>query len=101
MRRKGAGPKAIPGIPVGVIEYTAESADGAESSETFTLVTDILDPAVLTREQAAAAYASRWQLETCFDELEPSVRGGAAVGLRAKAPPMLRQGIYAILCRDQ
>ncbi len=98
MRRKGAGPKDIPGIPVRVIEYTAESADGAESSETFTLVTDILDPAVLTREQAAAAYASRWQLETCFDELETSVRGGAAVVLRSKSPPMIRQEIYAMLC---
>ena len=27
---------------------------------------------MLTCEQAAAAYASRWQLETCFDELETS-----------------------------
>jgi hypothetical protein len=98
MRRRGAGPRDIPGIPVRVIEYTVTSEDGAESSETFTLVTDILDPAVLSCEQAAAAYAGRWQLETCFDELETSVRGGATVVLRSKSPPMIRQEIYAMLC---
>jgi Insertion element 4 transposase N-terminal/Transposase DDE domain len=98
MRRRGAGPRDIPGIPVRVIEYTVTSEDGAETSETFTLVTDILDPAVLSCEQAAAAYASRWQLETCFDELETSLRGGATVVLRSKSPPMIRQEIYAMLC---
>jgi hypothetical protein len=98
LRRKGADPKDIPGIPVRVIEYTVESQDGAEYSETFTLVTDILDPALLTCEQAAAAYAGRWQLETCFDELETSIRGGASVVLRSKSPPMIRQEIYAMLC---
>ena len=43
-------------------------------------------------------YASRWQLETCFDELETSLRGGATVVLRSKSPPMIRQEIYAMLC---
>src|SRR5260370_2798423 len=98
MGGQGGDPKAIPGIPVRVIEYTVTSEDGAETSETFTLVTDILDPALLTPQQAAAAYACRWQLETCFDELETSIRGGAAVVLRSKSPPMIRQEIYAMLC---
>ncbi len=97
-RRKGADPKDIPGIPVRVIEYTVTSQDASETSETFTLVTDILDPQVLSCGQAAACYASRWQLETCFDELETSIRGGAAVVLRSKSPPMIRQEIYAMLC---
>ena len=96
-RRQGADPADIPGIAGRVIEYTVQSADGAEYSETFTLVTDILNPALLACEQAAA-YASRWQLETCFDELETSVRGGATVVLRSKSPPMIRQEIYAMLC---
>ena len=98
MRRKGAAGKDIPGITVRVIEYPVQSEDGSETSETFTLVTDLLDPALLTPAQAAAAYASRWQLETCFDELETSIRGGAAVVLRSKSPPMIRQEIYAMLC---
>jgi len=98
MRRRGADPGGIPGIEVRVIEYTVESQDGSQASETFTLVTDILDPALLTCEQAAACYASRWQLETCFDELETSIRGGAAVVLRSKSPAMIRQEIYAMLC---
>jgi len=83
MRRKGAAGKDIPGITVRVIEYSVASDDGSETSETFTLVTDLIDPALLTPGQAAGAYASRWQLETCFDELETSIRGGAAVVLRS------------------
>ena len=89
-RKGGADPRDIPGIAVRVIEYTVTSEDGAETSETFTLLTDITDPAVLSCEQAAAAYAARWQLETCFNELETSIRGGAAVVLRSKSPPMIR-----------
>ena len=98
MRRNGATGGDIPGITVRVIEYTVTSGDGSQTSETFTLVTDLLDPGLLTPEQAAAAYASRWQLETCFAELETSIRGGAAVVLRSKSPPMIRQEIYAMLC---
>jgi len=98
MRRKGADPGDIPGIAVRVIEYSVTSDDGSEVSEAFTLVTDLTDPAALTAEQAAGAYARRWELETCFDELETSIRGGAAVVLRSKSPPMIRQEIYAMLC---
>src|SRR5216683_336743 len=93
MRRKGAAGKDIPGITVRVIEYSVASEDGSETSETFTLVTDLIDPALLTPGQAAGAYASRWQLETCFDELETSIRGGAAVVLRSKSPPTMRAWI--------
>jgi hypothetical protein len=98
MRRNGASAAEIPGITVRVIEYTVTSEDGSETSETFTLVTDILDPGLLSPPQAAASYACRWQLETCFDELETSLRGGAAIVLRSKSPPMIRQEIYAMLC---
>jgi hypothetical protein len=69
MRRRGARPQDIPGITVRVIEYSVTSADGSEVSETFTLITDILDPEVLSCEQAAAAYARRWQLEMVFTQL--------------------------------
>jgi hypothetical protein len=98
MRRKGADPGDIPGIAVRVIEYSVTSENGSEVSETFALVTDLLEPGGLSAEQAAAAYPRRWQLETCFDELETSIRGGAAVVLRSKSPPMIRQEIYAMLC---
>jgi hypothetical protein len=98
MRRKGADPRDIPGIAVRVIEYSVTSDDGTQVSETFTLVTDILDPGALSAQQAADAYARRWELETCFDELETSIRGGGAVVLRSQSPPMIRQEIYAMLC---
>ena len=98
MRRKGAEATDIPGVTVRVVEYSVESQDASETSETFTLVTDVCDPAMLSAEQAAAAYASRWRLETCFSELETSLRGGAAVVLRSKSPDMIRQEIFAMLC---
>jgi hypothetical protein len=98
LRRTGVAPQNIPGIDVRVIEYSVAAEDASEVSETFVLVTDILDPQVLTAEQAAAAYARRWQLQTCFDELETSLRGGAAVVLRSKSPPLIRQEIYPMLC---
>ncbi len=59
MCRKGAEAKDIPGITVRVIKYSVESQDASQASEPFTLVTDVLDPAVLSAEQAAVAYASR------------------------------------------
>src|ERR1035441_8768522 len=98
MRRKGASGEDIPGIIVRVIEYSVTSEDGSETSETFTLVTDLLDPALLSPRQAAGAYPSRSPLETCFGELETPLRGGSAVVLRSKSPPMIRQEIYAMLC---
>ncbi len=55
MRRKGASGGDIPGIAVRVIEYSVAGEDGGEVSETFTLVTGILDPVLLTPQQAAAA----------------------------------------------
>jgi hypothetical protein len=47
LRRKGASGSDIPGITVRVIEYSVTSEDGRQTSETFTLVTDLLDPALL------------------------------------------------------
>jgi hypothetical protein len=55
---------------------------------------------------SAGYRVKRWELlrakdaghETCFGELETSIRGGAAVVLRSKSPPMIRQEIYAMLC---
>jgi hypothetical protein len=76
MRRTGADPRDIPGITVRVIGYPVASEDGSETSETFTLVTDLLDPALLTPEQAAGAYASRWQPEPASMSWRP--RSGAA-----------------------
>src|SRR6266849_3187647 len=98
MRRKGAAGDDIPGITVRVSEYSVASEGGSETSETFTLGTDLIDSALLTPGQAAGAYASRWQLETCFDELETSIRGGAAVVLRSRSSAVIRQEIYAMLC---
>src|SRR5205807_2199169 len=77
MRRKGADPRDIPGIPVRVIEYSVTSAGGTEISETFTLVTDITDPAPLTAEQAAPASATP-------DAFPPRLLDELAAGLAAE-----------------
>ena len=76
MRRKGASPADIPGITVRVIEYSVTSEDGSEVSETFTGHRPARSRAAVPGA-GRGGYASRWQLETCFDELETSLRGGA------------------------
>lgn len=100
-RKNKTDPRDIPGIPVRVIEYSVTSEDDTEVSETFCLISDLLDPTLLPAQAAAGAYAERWQLETCFDELETSIRGGATVVLRSRCPDMIRQEIYAMLCLYQ
>ena len=97
-RKGGADPRDIPGIAVRVIEYSVTSEDGAETSETFTLVTDITDPACCpaSRPPRPTPPAGSWRPASM--SWRPRIRGGAAVVLRSKSPPMIRQEIYAMLC---
>jgi hypothetical protein len=98
LRRKATPAADIPGITVRVIEYSVTAADDSAVSELFCLVTDLLDPTMLSAADAADAYGQRWQIETAFAELETGIRGGPAVVLRSKSPDMIRQELYALLC---
>lgn len=67
-------------IPVRVIEYTVTT--GEQISE-FRLITTIVDPDAASAQALAEAYARRWEIESCFDELKTHQRGPGIV-LRSK-----------------
>jgi hypothetical protein len=84
-RRAGRG-----GIPVRVVEY--QVGDGS-----YRLATSLLDPAAAPARDLAAAYRSRWRIESAFDELKTH-QGGPALVLRSKSPVLVRQEIASFLC---
>ena len=77
-----------------VIEYTVTT--GKEVGD-FLLITTILDPAEAPARDLAEAYAQRWEIELCFDELKTHQRGPSLV-LRSKTPDGVLQEIYGYLC---
>lgn len=82
-------------LQVRVIEYTV-STPGQDPTG-FRLVTTILDPGQATAQELARAYARRWEIEGCFDELKTHERGAGLV-LRSKTPSGVLQEIYGYLC---
>ncbi|WP_427005695.1 IS4 family transposase [Pseudarthrobacter sp. H2] len=81
-------------IRVRAIEYTVSTGD---TSSEFRLITTILDPHAASAEDLAEAYAKRWEIESCFDELKTHQRGPGTV-LRSKTPDGVLQEIYGYLC---
>jgi hypothetical protein len=79
-------------IPVRVIEYRVQ--DGAATSETFRLITTIVDPQDASAHELAAAYHERWELETSFREIETYLRAGK--GIRSKTPELVQQEIWGL-----
>ncbi|KLL11615.1 hypothetical protein FrCorBMG51_10440 [Protofrankia coriariae] len=88
-------PRDASHIPVRVIEYTVATGDGT-SSETFRLVTTILDPADATALELAAVYQQRWEYELSLKEIETQLLAPGA-GLRSKSPKMVRQEFWGLL----
>lgn len=88
-RRKDTNP-----VRVRVIEYTVTTG---ETASDFRLITTILDPGQAPAEDLAEAYAKRWEIESCFDELKTHQRGPGIV-LRSKTPDGVLQEIYGYLC---
>ncbi|ONH33975.1 hypothetical protein BL254_18930 [Protofrankia sp. BMG5.30] len=78
-----------------MIEYTVATGDGT-SSETFRLVTTILDPADATALELAAVYQQRWEYELSLKEIETQLLAPGA-GLRSKSPKMVRQEFWGLL----
>ncbi len=64
-------------IPVRLIEYRINGhADEAATSETYRLITTILDPTDASAEELADTYQQRWELEGAFKEIECYLRAG-------------------------
>ena len=62
-------PRDATHIPVRVIEYTV-TGEGSEQSQTFRLITTILDCGAATAMELAAAYQQRWEYEMSLREIE-------------------------------
>ena len=83
-------------ITVRVVEYRLEDEHG-EVSETFTLITSLLDPVAAPARELAELYKARWEIETALGSLKTQVKGSGVV-LRSKTPNGVVQEIWALLC---
>jgi len=83
-------------IVVRVIEYRLEDEHG-NVTETFTLITTLLDPAAAPAGELAELYRARWEIETALGSLKTQVKGSGVV-LRSKTPDGVIQEIWALLC---
>lgn len=82
-------------LPVRVIEYRVTGhAEEPATSETFRLITTILDPTHASAEELAATYHQRWELEGAFKEIEIYLRAGR--GIRSKTPELVRQEVWGL-----
>jgi hypothetical protein len=94
-RRKADG---LP-ITVRVIEYTVHTtgagSDDEDTSEVFTLVTDLLDPEAYPALDLACAYPARWGCETVIGHHKTDMGAGMAV-LRSKDPEGVAQEMWAL-----
>ncbi|MGH3504176.1 MAG: IS4 family transposase [Nocardioidaceae bacterium] len=86
----------VPGHRVRVIEYRVTDRDGANETETYRLVTTLLDPGQAPATELCEVYHRRWELESTFDEIKTS-QCGPGIVLRSKSPPMVYQELYALL----
>lgn len=90
-RRTGAEP-----ITVRVVEYHLLD-DRGNPTETFVLITTLLDPASAPAAELAELYHDRWQIENAFGSLKSGLKGDGVV-LRSKAPDGAEQELWALLC---
>jgi hypothetical protein len=94
-RRTADGPP----ITVRVIEYTVHTTTPGggeeESSEVFTLVTDLLDVEAYPALDLACAYPMRWEAETVIGHHKTDMGEGMPV-LRSKDPEGVAQEMWAL-----
>ena len=89
-----ADPLLATHITVRVIEYQVDTGDG--TTDTFRLITTILDPDEADALTLAAAYAQRWEFESSLREIECQLLEPGST-LRSKNPETVRQEIWALL----
>jgi hypothetical protein len=100
-RRLGDGSyvSRIGRIEVRVVTATITiSTDAGHRSQTYRLITTILDPACPPAE-IVTLYHQRWEIETAYFELKSTILGGRV--LRARTPGGVTQEIYALLITYQ
>ena len=90
-RAVGAAP-----ITVRVVEYHLLTEDGSPT-ETFALLTNLLDPDTAPAGELAELYHARWQIENAFSAFKSQLKGDGVV-LRSKTPDGAEQELWALLC---
>jgi Insertion element 4 transposase N-terminal/Transposase DDE domain len=91
LRKNGAAD-----ITVRVIEYRLDDQAG-QVTETFTLITALLDPEQAPARELAELYRARWEIETALGAFKSQLKGNGVV-LRSKTPDGATQEIWALLC---
>ncbi len=83
---------------VRIIEYTVTVHDngGGTRTESFRLVTTLLDHELAPAAQVAAIYQERWEIENSYSELKTRLRGASFI-LRSRSPELVRQELFAFL----
>jgi len=90
-RGTGAAP-----ITVRVVEYHLLDEKG-NPTETFALITTLLDPETAPAAELAQLYHDRWQIENAFGSFKSGLKGDGVV-LRSKNPDGAEQELWALLC---
>lgn len=85
---------AAAGTACRVVEYMIPNR--GEETETFCLITSILDWEDAPAYELAALYHERWEFESLLDEIEIHQLGHGRV-LRSKSPELVKQEIWGIL----
>jgi hypothetical protein len=100
-RRTAAGDRSLPRLPdtiARLVEFLVTTTDtrGRHRTSRFRVLTTLLDHNTYPAAQIAAVYAERWQIEVAYYQLKVTLRG-AGTRLRAHAPQVARQEIWALL----
>jgi hypothetical protein len=96
--RRGLRARQALGMPIRVVEYTVTVVPeiGQARTESYRLITTLLDPATAPAGQIARTYAERWESETGYADLKTYLRGRQQI-LRSKDPGGVAQELYALL----
>jgi Insertion element 4 transposase N-terminal/Transposase DDE domain len=98
LARRGLRARQALGLPIRVVEYTVTVVPeiGQARTESYRLITTLLDPATAPAGQSAQTYAERWESETGYADLKTYLRGRQQI-LRSKDPDGVAQEVYALL----
>lgn len=96
--RRGLRARQALGLPIRVVEYTVTVVPetGQPRTESYRLITTLLDPDTAPAGHIARVYAERWESETGYADLKTYLRGRQQI-LRSKNPAGVAQELYALL----
>jgi len=96
--RLGIRKRQARGLRIRVIHATVTAAgeDGEPRTESYLLLTTLLDARAAPAAQLVALYHERWESETGYADLKTYLRARQDV-LRSKAPAGVAQELYALL----